>query len=145
MDDADNAVVAYQELIDGIFLVQGDTTYGIYANRLGSGGFVSDQILVNSNNGSNLTSPSVALAPTGGQFVVAYNTGSGVEYTEMRSTTRNWRPSGRSSSRAASSTLNDASDPHVNIDGHGRYIVTYTLFNTSTNHDDIFNQHHFLS
>ncbi len=65
MDDADNAVVAYQELIDGIFLVQGDTTYGIYANRLGSGGFVSDQILVNSNNGSNLTSPSVALGLDG--------------------------------------------------------------------------------
>ena len=137
MDNAGNAVAAYREQVG--------TTYGIYANRLSSGGVVSDQILVNSNNGSNLTSPSVALAPTTGQFVVAYNTGSGVEHTEMGSNNSKLATFGPIIVSSGEFNFYDASDPDVSIDGHGRYVVTYTLFNTSTNHDDIFSQHHFLS
>ena len=46
----------------------------IVANRLGSDGSVGSQIFVANSNVMNAFNPSVALAPSGGQFVVAYST-----------------------------------------------------------------------
>ena len=67
MDNNGNAVVAYEAAANG----QGT---GIYANRLSSGGVVSGRITVLAASfGNGEGCPSVALARTGGQFVVAYN------------------------------------------------------------------------
>ena len=78
MDDAGNAVVAYQRFIGG--------DWGVYANRVTSGGSVSSMISQD-YGGTNETDPSVALAPTGGRFVVAYTVDSHrVQVAEMSST-----------------------------------------------------------
>ena len=36
-------------------------------------------------------------------------------------------------------------DPAVSIDGSDRYLVTYTRFNSSSGHNDIFSRRDFLS
>jgi hypothetical protein len=109
MDSAGNAVVAYQEFTGG--------DYGIYANRVTSLGVVSNRILVQDTPGVAETSPSVALSPAGGLFVVAYETPAHNQVTEM----------------SASNTPVEtgvqpavASEPAISIDGYGRYLVSFT-------------------
>jgi hypothetical protein len=132
MDSAGNAVVAYQE----IFGVNNN----IVANRLGSDGSVGNGIVVADAIFNNAINPSVALAPSGGQFVVAYDTvlpsgiSGGIRTIEV----------------AANDTVRfhgDSTDgpfvgnnPAVSIDGFGRYVLTYARFNPSTHHQDIFSR-----
>src|SRR5262249_27373272 len=69
MDAAGNAVVAYQEFF-GVHST-------IMANRLGRDGSVGREIQVaifDAFSGIDAVNPSVALAPSGGRFVVAYDT-----------------------------------------------------------------------
>jgi hypothetical protein len=75
----------------------------------------------------------VALAETGGMFVVAYNTESGVQVTEL------------SASNSPVTTLGPVtgSNPAISIDGYNRYLVTYTYFNGSN--DDIFSRRDLLT
>ena len=65
MDNSGNAVIAYAEL--------GSSDRGIYANRLSAAGSLSGRITVQDVGGVFERFPSVALAPSGGQFVVAYD------------------------------------------------------------------------
>ncbi len=136
MDNAGNAVVVYQELFGRTDIV---------ANRLGSDGSVGSSIFVADPIFNNTFNPSVALAPTGGQFVVAYDTvlpsasSSGVRTPEV----------------AADDTVRfhgDSTDgpfsgnsPAVSIDGFGRYVITYERFNSATNREDIFSRRFFLT
>jgi hypothetical protein len=136
MDDAGNAVVSYQELFG---------FNDIVANRLGSDGSVGPGIFVAISIVTNAFNPSVALAPTGGQFVVAYDSvlasGSsvGVRVTEV----------------AADDTVRfhgdstdgpfDGVSPAVSIDGFGRYVLTYARPNPATNRQDIFSRRFFLT
>jgi hypothetical protein len=138
MDDAGNAVVAYQELV-------GDIHNEIVANRLGSDGSVGPMIFVATPFLGDALTPSVALAPTGGQFVVAYDSvlasgiSEGVRMIEV----------------AADDTVRfhgDSTDgpfdgvgPAVSVDGFGRYVVTYARRNPATNRVDIFSRRFFLT
>ena len=89
MDNSGNAVIAYEEL--------GSSDSGIYANRLSAAGSLSGRITVQDVGGVNETSPSVALAPSGGQFVVALRIPkAGSRSPRCRRSTRVWRPSDRS-------------------------------------------------
>jgi hypothetical protein len=128
MDNAGNAVVAYTEnfpLFDGIF-----------ANRVTSGGSVGGRIEVSAVFGIDEINASVALAPTGGQFVVAYDNDNGtVSVTEM----------GSDDSVLATLGPVTGSNPAISIDGFDRYLVTYQRFNASTGHEDIFSRRDFLS
>src|SRR5262249_51345743 len=63
IDNAGNAVVAYQKFIGGDF--------DIKARRVSSHGVVGAEINIR-NTSRDEEGPSVALAPKGGQFVVAY-------------------------------------------------------------------------
>src|SRR5262245_791332 len=74
MDNAGNAVVAYQKLIGN--------DYDIKATRVSSTGTVGTETIVRATTRDE-AAPSVALAPTGGQFVVAYYAGGQVEAAEM--------------------------------------------------------------
>jgi hypothetical protein len=128
MDNAGNAVVAYQEYVGG--------DYGVYANRLSAGGAVGGRITVQAvGGGVNETEPSVALAPTGGQFVVAYETQNLVDVTEI----------GSDDSPLATLDPFTGGDPAISIDGLDRYVITYTRLNSTTGHDDIFSRRSFLS
>jgi hypothetical protein len=123
MDNAGNAVVAYEEDADG-------SDWGIYANRLSGAGAVGGRITVQDASGSDELSPSVALAPTGGRFVVAYDTDDGVQVTEV------------GSNNSILTTLGPVVgfSPAISIDGLGRYVVTYTRSNAATGHDDVFSR-----
>jgi hypothetical protein len=128
MDDAGNAVVAYQRLVGG--------DYGIYANRLSAGGVVGGMITVHDDSGINETDPSVALAPTGGQFVVAYDNSNGTfGVTEM------------DSNNAPLATLGPVVgfSPAISIDGFDRYLVTYTRAVAPTGRWEVFSRRDFLS
>jgi hypothetical protein len=127
MDNAGNAVVVYQWFAF--------TDYGIYSTRLSSGGAVGSVFYVRDDDGIDETNPSVALAPTGGQFVVAYETDNGVQVTEM------------DSNNAPLATLGPVGGftPAISIDGFGRYLVTYDRLNEVTGHEDIFSRRDFLS
>jgi hypothetical protein len=127
MDDAGNAVVAFQEFDFG--------SWDIYAKRLSSGGAVGPLVFVQTFLGIDELNPSVALAPTGGQFVVAYDTPNGVQVTEV------------DSNDAQLGTLGPVVGLHpaISIDGFGRYLVTYTRDNAATGHKDIFSRRDFLS
>jgi hypothetical protein len=126
MDNNGNAVVAYQEQV-------GSGT-GIYANRLSAGGIVSGRITVQDAAGINETDAAVALTPTVGAFVVAYQTPSGVQGTEM------------GSNNASLATLGPVVGfgSAASVDGFNRLVVTYTRSNSLTNHDDIFSRRDFL-
>jgi hypothetical protein len=127
MDNAGNAVVAYTELIG--------SSYGIFANRVSSAGAVGSRILIRSSAGQNFTSPSVALAPVGGLFVVGYQAPSGgVQVQEISSS---------NTSLETTFCPVPSSGVAVSIDGYGRYLVTYTRPNSGQN--DIFSQREFLS
>jgi hypothetical protein len=107
MDNAGNAVVVYQEQVGGDF--------DIKARRVSSSGVVGSEINVRAS-GLDDTNPSVALAPTGGQFVVAYGTGGQIEVAEVSAT---------DSVKAILGPV-AGSDAVVSIDGLGRYEVTYS-------------------
>jgi hypothetical protein len=91
---------------------------------------VGGMITVQDTAGVNELDPSVTLERTGGQFVVAYDTGQGVQANGFRS------------DDTQLSTLEqvDGISPALGIDGFGRDIVTYTHFNGSTGHFDIFSR-----
>jgi hypothetical protein len=127
MDNAGNAVVAYEESIG--------YDNGIYANRLSSGGWVGGRIIVRNVGGLTEMNPSIALAPTGGQFVVAYETNDGVQVTEM------------GSNDVPLATLGPiaGNGPAISIDGYDRYVVTETRPNSPTGHWDILSRRYFLS
>src|SRR5262249_8758168 len=136
MDNADNAIVAYQEFF-GVHST-------IVANRLGRDGSVGRNIQVaifDAFSGIDALNPSVALAPLGGRFVVAYD-------TVLRSGTS---VGVRADEVAPDDTVRffgappsvgpfDGVSSAVSIDGFGRYIVTYERRNPSTNHLDIFSR-----
>jgi hypothetical protein len=129
IDNAGNAVVAYQEF--------NGTNWMINANRLSAAGVVVDLIPVQDVAGVDLTQPSVALAPTTGQFVVAYQASDdGVGVTEVGS---------NDAPLATLSVAANATNPAASIDGFGRYTVTFTLPNVSDGHDDIFSRRSLLS
>src|SRR5262249_50060644 len=138
MDAAGNAVVAYQELL-GIHSI-------IAANRLRSDGSVGGAIVVAESEDINDFNASVALAPSGGQFAVAYvsaqlsGISAGVRVVEV----------------AANDTVShfgqppeagpfDGSSPAASIDGFGRYVVSYERRNPATNRVDIFSRRFFLT
>jgi hypothetical protein len=127
MDNAGNAVVAYTELIS--------SSYGIFANRVSSAGTVGSQIPIRSSAGHNFVTPSVALAPVGGMFVVAYQVSGGAVWVQEFS------PSNTSLESAI--CPGSSSGPAISIDGYGRYLVTYTRPNSGQK--DIFSQREFLS
>jgi hypothetical protein len=129
MDNNGNAVVAYEEAANG-----NDT--GIYANRLSTTGVVGARITVRDDFGNGEGGPSVALARTDGQFVVAYNNHFGLQATEM------------SANDAPLTTLGPffgiGDVAAASIDGFDRFVVTSTRFNPATNHEDIFSRRDFL-
>jgi hypothetical protein len=136
MDAAGNAVVAYQEQFGRTDIV---------ANRLGSDGSVGSSIVVANPIFNNALNPSVALAPSGGQFVVAYDTvlptgsSGGVRTIEVAADN-----TVRFHGDSTDGPLNGNS-PAVSIDGFGRYVVTYGRFNPFTNRSDIFSRRFFLT
>jgi hypothetical protein len=132
MDNAGNAVVAYQEY-DG-------SNWVVLANRLNAGGTVVGLIPVADITGVNATRPSVALAPTDGLFVVAYQTTDSSSNTAVGIT-----EVGSNDAPLATLTVAGASDPSVSIDGFDRYTVTFTQPNWWDGHDDIFSRRYFLS
>jgi hypothetical protein len=138
MDAAGNAVIAYQEFL-GIHSI-------IVANRLGSDGSVSTGIQVAENPQINALNPSVALAATGGQFVVAFDSalGSGTS-TGVRAVEVAADNTVRGSANPPTAGPFDGNSPAVSIDGFGRYVITYGRFNPSTNRQDIFSRRFFLS
>jgi hypothetical protein len=126
MDNNGNAVVAYQEQV-------GSST-GIYANRLSAAGVLGGRITVQDAGGINETNPSVASTPTVGPFVVAYDTPSGVQLTEI------------GSNDALLATLGPVAgvNPAISADVFNRFVVTDTKFNSSTHHYDVFSRRDFL-
>jgi hypothetical protein len=137
MDINGNAVVAYQEF----FGVKND----IVANRLSSDGSVGNPIFVANAIFNDSLNPSVALAPTGGQFVVAYDSvlpsgrSEGVRTIEVGAD-----DTVRFHGDSTDGPFNGVS-PAVSIDGFGRYVVTYERLNPATNHVDIFSRRFFLT
>jgi hypothetical protein len=137
MDAADNAVVVYQE----IFGVNNN----IVANRLRSDGSVGGSIVVADPFLNNALNPSVALAATGGQFVVAYDT---VLPSGTSGGVRTIEVAGNDTVRFHGDSTDGpfgGTSPAVSIDGFGRYVVTYGRFNPSTNRQDIFSRRFFLN
>src|SRR5262249_44668118 len=128
----------YQELVGGVI-------NEIVANRLGSDGSVGNAIVVAHNNYVDSVNPSVALAPSGGQFVVAYDSvlasGSSVG---VRSVEVAANDAVRFHGDSTDGPFNGVS-PAVSIDGFGRYVLTYERRNAATNHEDIFSRRFFLS
>jgi hypothetical protein len=120
MDNAGNAAVAYERF--------NGSDLGIYANRLSSAGAVGGMITVRDAIGFAEFNPSVALAPTGGRFVVSNDTDSGFEVTEVASNNAVVATFGPIAGFGAS----------ISIDGFGRYVVAYTRSNPATGHEDIF-------
>jgi hypothetical protein len=128
MDSGGNAVVVYTEDFSGFD--------GIFANRVTGGGSVGGTIEVSAVFGIDEINASVALAATGGQFVVAYDNDNGtVSVTEM------------GSDNSVLATLGPVTGdvPAISIDGFDRYAVTYERFNASSGHEDIFNRRALLS
>jgi hypothetical protein len=126
MDNAGNAVVVYQEFRSDL------GKFKIEARRVSSSGVDGNVFDV---PGSSLDErhPKVALAPTGGQFVVVFEAGSQLGLTEMSAT---------NSFKTAFGPF-DGFDPSISIDGLGRYTVTYTKGPFGAQH--IFKRRDFLS
>ena len=120
MNAAGDAVVTYERLTNNDF--------GVYANRLSSGGVVGRMIAVQDAVGVDEFDPTVALAPDG-RFAVAYDTfPDGVHVTEI----------GSDDTVVATVGVADTSSPAIAVDSLGHFVVTYQRFNPTTNHDDIF-------
>jgi hypothetical protein len=139
MDAAGNAVVAYQEFIG----IQSE----INANRLSSAGSVGPMILaVSLDVGNNPSNPSVALSPSGGSFVVAYDSAlrSGVS-TGVRAVEVAADDTVRGFGFPPTVGPLDGFSPAVSIDGFGRYVLTYARSVPATNRVDIFSRRFFLT
>jgi hypothetical protein len=121
MDTNGNAVIVY-ERYNGHDL---DT----YANRLSSSGAIGGMINLQDGFGIGEYNPSVALSSTG-QFVVAYGSDAGMEVVEV----------GSNDTVLTAQGTGNGSNASVSIDGQGGFVVTYTLFNPSTGHQDIFSR-----
>jgi hypothetical protein len=123
MDNAGNAVVAYVESISG--------SSGIFANRVSAAGVVGPRITVAYGGGSDWA-PSVALSPTTGAFVVAYETNAfnaGVYSLGFRAVEFSAGDVPLEPLSEAIGSLDDGSWVSVSIDAHGRYVVTYSQTN----------------
>jgi hypothetical protein len=139
MDAAGNAEVAYQELIGGL-------RTDIVANRLSRDGSVGNGIFIAVSNFNDALYPSVALTPSGGQFVVAYDSvlpsgiSGGVGTTEMAAAEDTVRFHGFSTDGPFV-----GNGPAVSIDGFDRNVVTYEWSNPATNRHDVFSRRFFLT
>ena len=122
VDNHGNAVVAYQTRVAG--------NYDIKARRMSSTGSVGGEINVR-NSSANETSPSVALKRTGGAFVVAYDTGSMVEFAELSSTDVVTR----------TTFADSGSGPAISLDGLDRFLRSYTgpFTDPTTGEEDFMN------
>src|SRR5262249_19257038 len=124
MDNAGNAVVAYQKAN----FATGNQE--VKAHRVSNTGVVGQEIAIDSDSAGQKEEPSVAIAPTGGAFVVAYESLVNqppvkVEVAEVSSTDQVLSKLGP----VAGTT------PSVCIDGFNRYLVAYTKSVDSTNVD----------
>jgi hypothetical protein len=107
IDNHDNAVVAYQQF-DG-------NNWDIFARRLNSTNTVGGVITVQATSVNEMT-PSVALEGNAGAFVVAYQSFSSVDVTEVNA------------SNVVISTHTAGAgrySPHVSINGQNEYFVVY--------------------
>ena len=114
MDNFANAVVAYHQRPNTNF------NFDVMARQVSNGGGLGS-ILNVANGGIQERNPSVALHPTNGKFVVAYETlgvSQGVSVTEM---------SAAGAVLATQSVGSARSDPAISIDGNGNYLVSYTF------------------
>jgi hypothetical protein len=138
MDTAGNAVVVYQEFL-GVHSA-------VFANRLTSDGSVGTAIQIAEHAQINALNPSVALAATGGPFVVVFDSalGSGVS-TGVRAVEVGADDTVRGSANPPTLGPFDGNSPAVSIDGFGRYVITYARFNSATNLEDIFSRRFFLT
>jgi hypothetical protein len=113
MDNLGNAVVAYHQRPNTNF------NFDVMARRVSNTGALGPVLIV-ANGAIQERNPSVALHPTNGRFVVAYETlgtSLGVSVAEMSAagTVLAPRPAGPG-----------RSDPAVSIDAGGNYLVSYT-------------------
>jgi hypothetical protein len=116
-DNFGNAVVAYHQRLNTNF------NFDVKARQVSNAG-VLGSILNIANGGIQERNPSVALHPTNGKFVVAYETqgvNQGVSVTEM---------SAAGTVLATLSVGSARSDPAISIDGSGNYLVSYTAGST---------------
>jgi hypothetical protein len=121
MDQAGNAVVAYdRQTLFG-------TSYMVCAVRVSASGVQSGGTLLSADDPEAFT-PQVALAPTGGEYVVTYATNAGIELTWV------------SPDNVQLGRLGPVAgmDPAISIDGRGRFLVTYTKHNANSGSDDIY-------
>ena len=139
MDNAGNAVVAYTEVIGG--------SSGVFANRVSAAGAVGPRVTVAYGGGVSYWSPSVALSPTTGAFVVALDTSSfyfegafvmGVLAVEFSANDTALEPL-----VDALGSPNDGGQVSVSIDGRNRYLVTFADSNGSI--DEVDSLRDFLS
>jgi hypothetical protein len=119
MDNAGNAVVAYSRLVG--------TDYDIKAKRLNSSGAVGSEIFVQQTFAQE-TDPDVAVSPTGGAFVVAYDTDL---FGAPPGTNRSVEVSEVNASDTVVGRLNlpafpNNADPALSINNSGGYQLTYT-------------------
>src|SRR5262249_17516001 len=111
MDNGGNAVVVYQKFIGNDF--------DIKARRINTAGVLGPEFNIRST-GLDETLPSVALAPSGGQFALAYQSGNTLptsfEIAQIAS----------SNNRLSVSARVGGIAPVVSVDGFNRELVTYT-------------------
>jgi hypothetical protein len=113
MDNQGNAVIAYQKFVG--------SDWDIKARRFSGTGVLSGEINVQSTT-ANETSPSVALQGNAGAFVVAYDSGTGVNVSAVNS------------SNTVIATLSAGQTrygPAISINAQNQFLVTYTA-DTST-------------
>jgi hypothetical protein len=127
MDNAGNAVIAYRESGPLNF------DFDIRARRVSSTGVVGGEINVRSTSRDE-DAPSVALAPTGGQFVVSYEADGQAELAEVSAT---------DSVKAILGPV-EGREAKISIDGLGRYTVSYEKFDAA-GQLHIFRRRDFLS
>jgi hypothetical protein len=142
MDNAGNAVVAYTEKF-GPFIF---SPTGVFASRVSAAGVVGPRITV-AYGGGNYWAPTVALSPTTGAFVVAFETNvfndiygfvQGVYAVEFSASSTPLEPMSR-----AIGSPDDGSGVSVSIDAHGRYVVTFVQTNGA--HKEVDSLRDFLS
>ena len=107
MDNNGNAVIAYQQF-DG-------NNWDIFANRFGASGAVSNPITIAATPRNEMI-PSVALEGNGGAFVVAYQSFSSVNVTEVNAANVVFSTQTAGSSRFF---------PHVSINGQNKFLLAY--------------------
>ncbi|MGA2703114.1 MAG: hypothetical protein ABSH35_18705 [Isosphaeraceae bacterium] len=108
MDNQGNAVIAYQKWVGN--------NWDVEARRLSGTGLLGGEINVQSTT-ANETSPSVALEGNAGAFVVAYDSGIGVNVSEVNSSNVVIDTYSAGQSRFA---------PAISINAQNEFLVTYT-------------------